>query len=200
MRYTVDHKSGESAESIAPDVRVQRTRASLQQALIALSEAQVFEAITVRAIAAKAGVGYATFFRHYPDKEALLAAVAEGLTVDLLQVMKPLFMRGDSLAAARSLCDFVDAHRSIHVALLASGSGQAIRTWLLPQIIETVNATRQGPRRSTAAEVVLDHSVSATLNLMAAWLRHPPMTAETAATLINDLVLVPSLAVQGRAG
>ena len=200
MRYTVDHKSPDSGVSIAPDVRVQRTRDALREALIDLSAGQAFEAITVRAIAAKAGVGYATFFRHYPDKEALLAAVAEGLTVDLLQVMKPLFMRGDSLAAARSLCAFVDARRSIHVALLASGSGEAIRSWLLPQIIETVNATRQAPPRSTQAEIVLNHSVSATLNLMAAWLRHPPMTAETAANLINDLVLVPSLTVQGRGG
>ena len=31
----------------------------------------------MRAIAARAGVGYATFFRHYADKDALLADVVE---------------------------------------------------------------------------------------------------------------------------
>ena len=34
------------------------------------------EELTIAQIAMRAGVGYATFFRHYPDKEALLVAVA----------------------------------------------------------------------------------------------------------------------------
>jgi AcrR family transcriptional regulator len=199
MRDTVDHKFAESPESIPQDARILRTRAALQQALIDLSEEDAFEAITVRAIAARAGVGYATFFRHYPDKEALLSDVAGAMTVDLLQVMKPLFMRGDSLAAARSLCDFVAEHRSIHQALLAGGSGEAIRSWLLPEIMDKINAVRGAAPRPPLAELLLRHSISATLNLLAAWLRQPdPMSPADAAALINDLVLVPTLTAQGR--
>jgi AcrR family transcriptional regulator len=62
------------------DARVVRTRQALRQAMTELAEDRPLEAITVRAIAARAGVGYATFFRHYADKEALLADVADLLT------------------------------------------------------------------------------------------------------------------------
>lgn len=194
MRDTVDRKSRAPALSTSQDARILRTRAALQRAMIELADREGFEAVTVRAIAAKAGVGYATFFRHYPDKETLLADVAEVLTLDLLQMINPLFMQGNSLAAAQRLCAFVLEHESIHRALLAGGAGDAIRSWLLPQIMGKVNASRSTQQTDPIIDVVLFHSVSATLNLMAWWLRQPtPMAADQAAAIIDRLVLVPAI-------
>ena len=93
--------------STPADARIVRTRTALRQAMTELAELSPLDAITVRAIAARAGVGYATFFRHYADKDALLADVAEVLTRQFLQQVRPLLLQQDRRAAARSLCTFV---------------------------------------------------------------------------------------------
>ena len=55
-----------------------RTRRTLLDALLRLIEARPFDQITIREIAGEAGIGYATFFRHYPSKDALLQDLASG--------------------------------------------------------------------------------------------------------------------------
>ena len=50
--------------STPDDPRIVRTRTALRQAMTELAGEAALDAITVRAIAARAGVGYATFFRH----------------------------------------------------------------------------------------------------------------------------------------
>jgi hypothetical protein len=54
------------------DLRVQRTRKLLQQALIELTVEKGFAAITVRDITKRAMVNRSTFYRHYLDKFDLL--------------------------------------------------------------------------------------------------------------------------------
>src|SRR5437867_13029783 len=76
-----------ATQSPAPppsDARIVRTKAALHEALLALLEEKPFDAITVRDISARAGIGYATFFRHYPGKSALLDDVAADEIHELL--------------------------------------------------------------------------------------------------------------------
>src|SRR5258708_1039661 len=54
------------------DLRVQRTRKLLQQALIELTVEMGFAAVTVRDITRRAMVNRSTFYRHYLDKYDLL--------------------------------------------------------------------------------------------------------------------------------
>src|SRR5213078_1050830 len=108
------------------DARVVRTREALREAMTALAAESPLEAITVRAIAARAGVGYATFFRHYTDKDALLAEVSELLISEFLQ-------QHDRPAAARTLCQYVLDHLAIHKALIAGGAGETVRAEMLRQ-------------------------------------------------------------------
>src|SRR3954462_4560111 len=102
------------AMSMVLDARVVRTREALQQAMVDLASEAPLEAITVRAIATRAGVGYATFFRHYADKEALLADVADKLTVAFLARARPLLPQKARRGAPRPLCAFVEEHLPIH--------------------------------------------------------------------------------------
>ena len=57
------------------DPRIRRTRQLLQQALEKLLETKEFDKISVQDIADQATVNRATFYDHYTDKSALLAAM-----------------------------------------------------------------------------------------------------------------------------
>ena len=72
------------------DARQVRSRHALHQALLALLEEKPFDQITVREISARAGTGYATFFRHYPTKEALLSVRRLGLKLRSFTLPIPL--------------------------------------------------------------------------------------------------------------
>src|SRR5262245_39434971 len=57
------------------DRRARRTRRNLQDGLISLIVEKGFERTTVQEILDRADVGRSTFYSHFRDKEALLAAV-----------------------------------------------------------------------------------------------------------------------------
>jgi len=65
------------------DRRVNRTKRALSAAIIDLASKHPFESITIRQIAEKADVGYATFFRHYKSKEELMLEVFNNVTQGL---------------------------------------------------------------------------------------------------------------------
>jgi AcrR family transcriptional regulator len=178
--------------SMVLDARVVRTREALQQAMVDLAAEAPLEAITVRAIATRAGVGYATFFRHYADKEALLADVADKLTVAFLAQVRPLLLQKDRRGAARSLCAFVEEHLPIHQALIAGGSGETVRAGMLRQTLETLGRTRASAPGGPLDDLLLFHLTSSILNLLAWWLRHRDrVDAETMAEIIERAVLTP---------
>jgi len=183
--------------STVSDARIVRTRAALREAMTELAAELPLDAITVRAIAARAGVGYATFFRHYTDKDALLADVADRLTAEFLAQVRPLMMQADRLAAARSLCAFVNDHFAIHQALIAGGAGETVRAGMLRQTLETLGRSRASAPGGPLDELLLFHLTSSILNLLAWWLRNRDrVDAETMAEIIERAVLTPVGAIR----
>jgi AcrR family transcriptional regulator len=179
--------------SIASDARVVRTRRALREAMTMLVAERPLEAITVRAIAARAGVGYATFFRHYVDKDALLSDVADVLTAELLQRIAPLLQQRNRLAAAQALCAFVDERRPICTALIAGGAGDTVRAEMLRQSMARVALARPAKPEGVLDDLILFHTVSATLNLLAWWLRRTGEVDPLAmAEIIERTVLTPA--------
>ena len=71
------------------DRRIKRTQKLLQEALIALTIEKGYDAVTIHEITDRANVGYTTFFRHYPDKEALLAGVLNLMKDEFKVVLTP---------------------------------------------------------------------------------------------------------------
>jgi AcrR family transcriptional regulator len=174
------------------DARVLRTRGALRQAMTELAAERPLEAITVRAIAARAGVGYATFFRHYTDKDALLAEVSELLIREFLQQVRPLLLQRDRAAAARTLCRYVLDHLAIHKALIAGGAGETVRAEMLRQAMTVVAAARARKPDGPLDDLILFHVVSSILNLLAWWLRHlDAVDADTMAEIVERTVLTP---------
>lgn len=64
-------------EPMRGDLRVQRTRNLIVQALIEITIQKGFAAVTVQDIVTRAGINRATFYRHYRDKFDLLDQFAE---------------------------------------------------------------------------------------------------------------------------
>lgn len=170
-----------------------RTRAALRAALVELLSEQPFEALTVREIAARAGVGYSTFFRRYRDKEALLYEINEDLMSELLGRLLPGMARGDTAATAAQLCAFVRENEALCRAVLAGGGEDVVRAETVRRAIARIMALRPRDGGDLETELAIFHSVSATLNLLGWWLRtHAELDAARMAGAIDRLVLFPT--------
>jgi AcrR family transcriptional regulator len=86
--------------------RISRTRARNRDALIraarTLFTQQGFEATAIAAIAESADLGFGTFYRHFPDKEAILEAVLDLARVEIDAVLT--HAENESAAPAEALC------------------------------------------------------------------------------------------------
>lgn len=71
------------------DRRVLRTQQSLGNALIDLTLEIGYDAITIKELALRANIGYATFFRHFKSKDDLLMFVLQSVLEDIFALMKP---------------------------------------------------------------------------------------------------------------
>src|SRR5216683_8342082 len=80
------------------DRRVKRTQNLLVKALIALSLEKGYEAVTIRDITERADIGYATFFRHYHDKDELLEDVLDVVLAELIDLLCPAQPDDDPIA------------------------------------------------------------------------------------------------------
>lgn len=167
-----------------------RTRAALHHALLRLAERMDFAGITITAIAEEAGIGYATFFRHYADKQSLLAAVATELVDELVQEMA-ISAAEEPARAGQMLARFVDERRGICHALLV-GAGNEIRRVVTERAVLGSEAVTPPLSGAFPTAMVISHSVSASLTLMAWWLENPgTMTREALGQALNTLVLTP---------
>jgi len=129
----VTHKGASAEMSTRSDARIDRSRAALRTAILALLDRQRFEDLTIRAITARAGVGYATFFRHYSDKRALLNDVAADAIGELIARAMPIAAADDSRGACLVLCRYVHGRRRLWRALLNGGAAATVRDEFLRQ-------------------------------------------------------------------
>jgi AcrR family transcriptional regulator len=81
----------QAAEKSTLDPRIRRTREMLREALIALLDSKPFDTISIQEIAERATVNRATFYAHYPDREALLEDLVGSRFQELLDVRQIRF-------------------------------------------------------------------------------------------------------------
>ena len=178
------------------DPRVTKTRAALAGAVLALTSEKPFADVTITEIAERAGVGYASFFRHYKDKDALLADVADAMVDDLVAVIMPAMLDEDTLATSIAICSYVGAHHTITRALLAGGAESVVRQRIVRRSIELSRtaglAPVQPPPIGVPQELVVTHCVDATLGLLSWWLEQGmEIPVEAMGEVVNRLVMAP---------
>src|ERR1700687_4818727 len=96
-------------ESGTTDPRVLRSRRMLMDSLERLLKKRDFEDISVQEIADDATLNRATFYLHYPDKNALLQAMTESRFRDLIERRGITFTdcNGALRAIALGVCDYL---------------------------------------------------------------------------------------------
>src|SRR5580693_4157242 len=105
-------QSGNPAENTDP--RVLRSRQMLMEALLRLLSRKEFDDISIQEIADEATLNRATFYLHYPDKNALLQAMTGARFRDLMARRGLSFTDCDGAlrAIALGVCDYLAENTS----------------------------------------------------------------------------------------
>ncbi len=174
------------------DARMLRTRSALRAALLTLIDRKAFDQITIRDIVAEAGVGYATFFRHHPTKAALFEEVANDEISALVRLSYPVLGERGNRASCLTLCNYVNEHRALWTALLTGGAAGAVRETFIRVAIETAPALDSG-NAWLPTELGAVFGVTATVEILAWWLRQPEFPLERVAEALDRLIITPTL-------
>jgi len=181
----------------ARETRTTRTRPALCTALLSLLEEKPFEQITIREITACAGVGYATFFRHYTDKDALLNDFAAREISRLLAMTLPILYAIDSRASAQALCAYLWEHRKLWSALLTGGAAATLKAEFVRQAQHNA-AEQQNTDSWLPGDLNVVFAVAATIEILAWWLKQDdPPSVKRMAEVLDRLVIIPSIARVG---
>ena len=172
------------------DLRVQRTRRLLREALIELVSSQGYESITIRDITQRAQVGYKTFFRHYTSKEALLQTILDEIVADfqkaLLSPAAPNASDANTLVAVQ----FAKDYRELLLMLMHSAKATQLLAPLTALGLAESQRFFSGTKLPDA--LVAHHFTASMLSLLQWWLEHDmPYSVEEMAGYLNQLLIQP---------
>jgi AcrR family transcriptional regulator len=175
------------------DARITKSRDALSAALLALIENRPYDPITIREITDQAGVGYATFYRHFPTKSALLDHVAAAQIRALVELAHPVLASRNSAAACLAIFHYVQDHRAIWQSLLNGGAASTVRN----EIIEIARELTEIQPNLGDQSGNLPHNLafrfaaSGMVEVLAWWLAEEAITAEQGAQFLDTLVIAP---------
>lgn len=175
------------------DRRIKRTQKLLQEALISLTLEKGYDAVTIREITDRADVGYTTFFRHYPDKEALLADVLNLMKEEFQVVLTPDLIVSEPEKMGALLFEYVRENRDLCRVLLDSTNTMAL---LRPvqemglqeaEMMFGVSADRQ-----ITVDLAVNHLMTSLVMLIRWWLDHDmPYSPEKMGQITAELIIRP---------
>lgn len=159
------------------DPRVKKTRRALRDAFIQLILERGYDAISIQDIATAAETARITFYRHYPDKEALLTDCFNTLYDELVQRTPPFSLEGwqSGYAPVFTLYTHIQEQEQLY-RILFSGRGSPIVLERMQHHIAT-NAlaqiqTRLPPEQFLVPpEIMVHHAAGAVLGLAMWWLK-----------------------------
>ena len=166
------HKPASALPSSQTDARAIKSGQALQRALLLLLETRPFDDITIREITAQAGVNYATFFRHYATKKALLDHLAADQIEQLVALTVPILDSADTLTAATALFAYVNERHAAWRALLTGGAAGVMREELL-RISSVLAVDRAHKDGLLPVDLAVAYCVSLIFETLAWWLARP---------------------------
>ncbi len=178
------------------DLRVQRTRALLRQALIDLVKSDGYENISIRDITKKAQVGYKTFYRHYEGKDDLLQALADELVDEIKQVLAP---PSDIEAPDKNplaTLTYMEANADLILTLLNSTAADQVLNKAVEFALEEGRLTFKS--ELIPDELMAHHFASSMISLLRWWLESDMQVSKLEMALyIDQLVIRPMKQLSG---
>ncbi len=160
--------------------------------MLSLIARKPFDEISVVEIVSEAGLGYATFFRHYPDKHALWEAATESLIHEINVRVAPFMATADHRQAAMEICRYVAKHRDAYRVLLAGGSADAMREVMLHDTLEVARGQPSEQLIGLPPTLGSHFAVNAIFAILAWWVRdHADVPPEEVAEYLDRLVFAP---------
>lgn len=179
------------------DRRVRRTQNLLAKALIALTLEKGYEAITIREITERADVGYATFFRHYHDKDALLHDVLEVILDELTELLSPTSNQTNSIVVGTLLFHYVQTHSEVIHVLLKTSTSLSLMQHVTDVSVQSM-LRQHAPRADSPVpiEIAAFHLINSSIALIQWWLEHAmPYPPEQMGIIYHHLIAQPTQAV-----
>jgi AcrR family transcriptional regulator len=176
------------------DRRVKRTLNLLAKALIALTLENGYDAISIRDITQRADVGYATFFRHYHDKDELLQDVLDVVLDELMDVLLRSSIEDDPELVGLLLFTYVEQHNEIVRVLLSSRSSSALMQRIIDAGIQSA-LTKSPPLGNDVVptEIAAYHLVTASVALIQWWVEHEmPYSPQRMSKIYHELIVRPT--------
>jgi AcrR family transcriptional regulator len=188
------------------DRRIERTKHSLQDALLSLIRQQPYEDIEIQAIADRAGTARVTFYRHYATKAELLFDCLASIYDRIMAVMTPyeletvLDFRREPPCLA--LFEFLETDRELYRRLALGSMGalvqQRVRTYIVD---ENLRMFGQSARYADLPlGLIANHIASCVVGNVVWWLTDEnAYSAEYIARMTHAMAITGALALVGRA-
>ncbi len=178
------------------DRRVQRTRALLNQALIALVFEKGYDAVTIEDITERANVGRSTFYLHYQGKDDLLLDHHDDFVQRMqLGILSPEELLGDQPQAAmvEFLTQVVDA-KPVFEAFTQARDADIIMRNVHQRAMENLSTSIQQAFPAVEPKMPLDvlvrYIVNAQFAMLDWWiLSRTAYSAQEFATLLHNMQL-----------
>ncbi len=172
------------------DLRVQRTRRLLREALIELVISRGYEPVTIRDITRKAQVGYKTFFRHYGSKEALLKGILDELIEEFQEVFLAPTMPGASEHNTLAALRLAQEHSALMRAVFKSTASDQLLKPFMHFGLQEGELSFSGS--DVPDELVAYHFASSIISLLQWWLENDmAYPVEEMAAYIDQLLIRP---------
>jgi AcrR family transcriptional regulator len=171
----------------------------LRQALAELIVQRGYESISIRDVAAEASVGYATYFRHYPSKDALLLDLLQRSIQDMAQLLPP-GRDADPAEEGRAIFTHAAQHEQLFRILLRGEGTLALLEEVQAAAVAEVMDRFAGRREpAIPLEILAHHLVASIIALIGWWVqRGQPYPPERMGQIYAEMIMQPFTALAGQ--